>query len=512
MPELKPAARLPLRATLIFLLAAAVVAGVLPLPGDAAPETVVRSVRVPMRELLPAAGGREISLEGGELRSAAIAETGRAVVCSPMRSTGLGVTWRQPAPGEVHASVATRTADGSWSRPVRLDSDDDADPGTPDASAATRGSSFLWTGGSRCVRLALELDSGVRLSDLAVVFVDSSGDVPAASGPLPAASAVASRPRIVTREEWGADPNLMNCTPSVADEVRMGFVHHTAGSNDYTQEEADDVVRGVYAYHTNGRGWCDIGYNLLVDRFGTVYEGRSGGVDQPVIGAAQMGFNTRAFSVSVMGNFETAQVPSAVQRSLVRILTWRLDVAHVNPLSRATMTSAGGDNTRFEAGTVVRLNAISGHRDTGFTACPGANLYPLLPTIRDRVAARGLPKIWNPRLNEEQVVLGDPVNLRVRARGSAVLEWSVAVLGPDGTLFADLGTQAGDRLDLVWPKGGPPPHPTEPGAYAIRVRAVDGQGGVARSALLSLEVVAAPSPSPSPSPSVSPSPTVSPSP
>jgi hypothetical protein len=196
----------------------------------------------------------------------------------------------------------------------------------------------------------------------------------------------------------------------------------------------------------------------------------------------------------------------------VRILTWRLDVAHVNPSSRATMTSAGGDNTPFDAGTVVRLNAISGHRDTGFTACPGANLYPLLPTIRERVAARGLPKIWNPRLNEEQLVLGDPANLRVRARGSAVLEWSVAVLGPDGTLFAELGTQAGDRLDLVWPRGGPPPQPTEPGAYTIRVRAVDGAGGVARSALLPFQVVAAPSPSPSPSPSVSPSPTPSPTP
>jgi uncharacterized protein with LGFP repeats len=314
------------------------------------------------------------------------------------------------------------------------------------------------------------------------------------------ANALAAQPRIVSREEWGADPALMNCTPSVADEVRMGFVHHTAGTNDYTAEEADDVVRGVYAYHTDGRGWCDVGYNFLVDRFGTIYEGRSGGIELPVIGAAQMGFNTRAFSVSVMGNFETATVPAAVRRALVRVIAWRLDVAHVNPVSLATMVSAGGNNTRYDAGTEVRLPAISGHRDTGFTACPGVHLYALLPSIRDRVAARGLPKLWNPRLNVGTLTTGSPTNVKIRARGSEPLTWNVSVLDPNGALFASLGTQTSDRLDLVWPKAGPPAHPTEPGTYTIQVTATSATGAVARPASLPLFV----SPSPSPSPSASP--------
>lgn len=502
MPLSKPALRVAARVLLVAAISATLLTGIVPLRGGAAPRVIVRTVPVAIRALQTAS----LRAADGMVQARTAARTRPTVVCAPMRATGLGVTWRQHADGHVHAVVRTPSAVGGWSPRVRLESGDEPDPGSPE-SAGTRGSSFLWTGGSRCVRLRLELDAGVRLSDLSVIFVDSSGDVPSSTGSLGVASALPREPRIVTREEWGADPSLMNCTPLVADEVRMGFVHHTAGANDYTRDEADDVIRGVYAYHTSGRGWCDIGYNFLVDRFGAIYEGRSGGIELPVIGAAQAGFNTDAFSVSVMGNFQTAPVPDAVKRALVRLMAWRLDVAHVNPISHTTMTSGGGSTTRYDAGTVVRLHAISGHRDTGLTACPGANLYPLLPSIRDRVARRGLPKIWNPRLNHEQVTVGEPVDIRIRARGSSTLDWSVTVLDPLGALFADLGGQTAEALEVIWPYGGPQAHPTGPGLYTVLLSATDASGRVARPATLSLEVgSASPSPSPStPSPSASPS-------
>jgi hypothetical protein len=495
MAQPKSLARVGGRAAVVLSFSFALIAAIPPRPGGAVPETVVRRVEVPLVALDARRPSDGLRLVDGRLRAVAKTETSRATVCSPVASTGLGITWRQPAAGAVHAEVAVERA-GRWARPVHLDAEDDADPGTADATGF-RGSTFLWVGRASCVRVALELDRGAAVRDVGVVFVASSGEVAAAGS---VANALAAQPRIVSREEWGADPALMNCAPSVADEVRMGFVHHTAGTNDYTAEEADDVVRGVYAYHTDGRGWCDVGYNFLVDRFGTIYEGRSGGIELPVIGAAQMGFNTRAFSVSVMGNFETATVPAAVRRALVRVIAWRLDVAHVNPVSLATMVSAGGNNTRYDAGTEVRLPAISGHRDTGFTACPGVHLYALLPSIRDRVAARGLPKLWNPRLNVGTLTTGSPTNVKIRARGSEPLTWNVSVLDPNGALFASLGTQTSDRLDLVWPKAGPPAHPTSPGTYTIQVTATSATGAVARPASLPLFV----SPSPSPSPSASP--------
>jgi hypothetical protein len=517
MAESKTFVRRVWRAAVVVALAALLLTGAFPLPGEAAPATDVRVVRVPAPDLLPASGGRgtpgatagALRLEHGGVRAVAETQTAWTRVCSPIDATGVGVTWDQPGPGEVHVEIRAEREAGRLSSPVHLGSEDDADPGTPDANPR-RGSSFLWTGGARCVRLAMDLDRGVRVADVDVVFVDSSGDVPPGGrGLIGSAQAFPQRPRIVTREAWGADPKLMNCTPSVADRVSMGFVHHTAGTNSYARDQADDVIRGVYAFHTKGRGWCDIGYNFLVDRFGAVYEGRSGGVTEPVIGAAQMGFNTRAFSVSVMGNFETAGVPAVVQRALVRLLAWRLDVAHVNPAARATMVSAGGSNTRYSAGQVVRLQTISGHRDTGYTACPGDRLYRLLPSIRQKVAARGLPKIWNPRLTVERLVAGTPANLRILARGSTALRWSVTVLGPDGSVVADLGSQRGDRLMLSWSKNGPPPQPVLPGTYTVQIAGAAPGGGAARPASLPL-VVAAPAPSPTPSPTPSPSSTPSP--
>ena len=44
------------------------------------------------------------------------------------------------------------------------------------------------------------------------------------------------------------------------------------------------------------------------------------------------------------------------------------------------MTS-GGSN-KWPAGTQVTLGRVIGHRDVGYTACPGLNLYDRLPTIR----------------------------------------------------------------------------------------------------------------------------------
>jgi len=167
-------------------------------------------------------------------------------------------------------------------------------------------------------------------------------------------------PAIVPRAGWGADEEIVRAKPSLAPADRLAIVHHTAGTNSYTPAQAAAIVRGIEIYHVEGNGWNDIGYNFLVDRFGTVYEGRGGGIDKNVIGAHSEGFNTGTFGVALIGNYSHATPPKAQQDALVNLLAWRLDVAHVDPLSKVVYISGG--NAKFKSGKSVTLRAISGHR------------------------------------------------------------------------------------------------------------------------------------------------------
>ena len=71
------------------------------------------------------------------------------------------------------------------------------------------------------------------------------------------------------------------------------------------------LVRGIYAYHTQSRGWCDIGYNFLVDKFGTDLRGPRGGIRRAVRGAHAGDYNVDTTGISLMGNFDTAQPTGA---------------------------------------------------------------------------------------------------------------------------------------------------------------------------------------------------------
>jgi hypothetical protein len=252
----------------------------------------------------------------------------------------------------------------------------------------------------------------------------------------------AGTPAIVPRSGWGANEEIVRARPIVAPAVRLAVVHHTAGSNSYTRAQAAAIVRGIEVYHVEGNGWNDIGYNFLVDRYGTVYEGRGGGIERNVIGAHAQGFNTGTTGVALMGNFSHARPPKAQQDALVALVAWRLDVAHVDPLSTVVYTSGG--NAKFRSGKVVTIRAISGHRDTGPSECPGAVAYKLLPGIAKRVSLTGLPKLYTPTVLG---VLGGP--LRFRARLSSPLAWTVKVVDQLGTVVAS-GTGRGTAVDWTW--------------------------------------------------------------
>ena len=183
------------------------------------------------------------------------------------------------------------------------------------------------------------------------------------------------QPPIRTRAQWGADESLRCTQPDYADGVRYALVHHTVNENGYTADESNSLVRNIYTYHTRVNGWCDIGYNFLIDRFGTIFEGRAGGLDRAVIGAHALNFNTNATGVAIIGDLTSVTTSSATRSSLIELLVWKLSAHAVDPY---TPISKNG----------VVFDPISGHRDVNQTSCPGDSFYPSLGSIRSAVRPR----------------------------------------------------------------------------------------------------------------------------
>jgi hypothetical protein len=352
---------------------------------------------------------------------------------APGRFELVGLHWR----GSGTVSFRTRSLAGRWSawQNAAPEAEDRPDAGT--AERVRAGSWNLgnpwWVGPSNAIQYRL---SG-RVTRLRAHFVRSpDAGVPART--LQRAGA----PAIVPRSGWNADEKIRRGTPAYASVVRFSVVHHTAGANGYTAAQAPAIVKAIQLYHVRGNGWNDIGYNFLVDRFGTVYEGRFGGITRNVVGAHAEGFNTGSVGVAVLGEYSSLAVTAAARVSVARLLAWRLDLAHVDPASTQSIISGG--NARFPAGLPVFLRTVSGHRDTGFTDCPGTALYNLLTTIGGETARLGLPKLYAP------VVTGTvPGPVRFRARLSSPLPWSVEVRDAAGVGLAS-GTGSGQNVDWTW--------------------------------------------------------------
>ena len=345
----------------------------------------------------------------------------------------VGLHWQ----GSGSVSFRARRLAGGWSswRTAAPEVEDRPDVGSAEAgrSSGWHLGSPWWVGASDRVEYRLRGE----VTRLRAFLVTSP-----AERTVSRTLSTAGSPPIVMRAGWNADESIRREPPQYADSLRLAVVHHTAGGNDYTQEDAPAVVRAIELYHVKGNGWNDIGYNFLVDRFGTVYEGRYGGVDKNVVGAHALGFNHGSVGVAVIGTYVDTTPAQAVLDALARLLAWRLDLAHVDPLSLAPVISGGSE--RYPAGTSIGLRAISGHTDTGLTACPGRALYAKLGVLSARAQSIGLPKIYSPLVTGQ---LGREV--RVQANVSGPRPWTVTVADQTGATVAS-GNGVGPTVDWAW--------------------------------------------------------------
>ena len=356
-----------------------------------------------------------------------------ASIVPPARFNLVGLHWR----GSGTVQFRTRSTAGRWSgwRDAAPEAEDRPDAGTVERAGANgwRLGNPWWVGASD----GIEYRRRGRVDRLRAWFVWS----PAAGVPARTLQK-AGAPAIVPRKGWNADEKIRRAEPSFAAALRLALVHHTAGANGYTGAEAPAVVRAIQLYHVKGNGWNDVGYNFLVDRFGTVYEGRYGGVERNVVGAHAEGFNTGSVGVAVLGEYSSLAVTPKARDSLARLLAWRLDLAHVDPAT--TQSYISGGNGRFPAGLPVFLRTVSGHRDTGFTDCPGTALYNLLNSIGGEVSRLGLPKLYAPTVSGSV-----PGMVRFRAKLSAALPWIVDVYDAAGNAVGST-TGTGPAVDWTW--------------------------------------------------------------
>jgi uncharacterized protein with LGFP repeats len=326
-------------------------------------------------------------------------------------SSMVGITWSRDA-DDTDLDLRLRTRDSAgWTPWATQEFDPDEGPATDEEQETRDGTPPAWVGDADAIEIAVYsptraprdlrvevIDPGSSSYDATATAAPDS-DVPTAIASQGQASATSSLsgtfpsiPDIVTRRQWGADNSLGDAcfSPRVGTTFKMVFVHHTVNSNDYTRAESAAIVRGIYAYHTQSRGWCDIGYNFLVDRYGTTYEGRAGGIRRAVRGAHAGDYNVDTTGISLIGSFETTTPTSAMKGALVDLIAWRMGTAYHGAYGRVGIEGA-------------RFARIAGHRDAMSTACPGQRVYDWMPRLRERVGHRlgdyesKIERLWRSR-------------------------------------------------------------------------------------------------------------------
>jgi hypothetical protein len=377
--------------------------------------------------------------------------------------------------------VRTRT-NGTWSGWTTAPYHDEHGPdaGTAEAAHVRPGTDAVVVGDVDEVQMKAETLTGTAPADLELAVIDPgtgkvskqapaidtaklpAGDGTATSAPPventpdsdSAAAAdsaalmamtVSPKPVIYSRAQWGANENLRDKSSLRYGTIKTGFIHHTVNANSYTADQVPALIRGIYAYHTQTRGWSDIGYNFLVDRFGRIWEGRYGGVDRPVVGAHTLGYNEYSFAMSAIGNFEIARPPQAVLDAYARLFAWKLSLSDIR-----------ADATRLWVKDRY-LQAINGHRDVGQTACPGKYLYAKIPSIRVATqaiqdAAQTPPDPVTLPMIPAPAGVPSPTQAPAAAAGQPAMSFP-SRLSVAGSGWPDLLVQSGNAIQVVPTEG-----------------------------------------------------------
>jgi hypothetical protein len=353
-------------------------------------------------------GARELA--GGSLNGTKIADSrltlavsGSGEYVSPeLRSsfpaTHAGLHWRGSAPQAVSFWLRSSPDGTAWSewQPVIVEVGHgrDLSPETFGALIRVNGANYFQ------FRTRLESGKGdVEIESVTLTVLNTEDGPLVSSLDAVASAAPQTKPVTFSREGWGANEALRfngsgEIWPRGYVPTKKVVVHHTVTGDYSTLAEAKADVRAIYTFHTVTRGWGDIGYNWLIDKFGNAYEGRRGrngpGYDGPggrelvsegVVAGHAYSYNHGSSGVAMLGTFTSAPPSAAALAKLRDVLAWECSRHGINP-------QASTDFLRASDSWHRGLLNVCGHRDTAATACPGSSLYALLPGLRNDTASR----------------------------------------------------------------------------------------------------------------------------
>ncbi|PAZ10814.1 N-acetylmuramoyl-L-alanine amidase [Streptomyces sp. SA15] len=316
--------------------------------------------------------------------------------------TGTGAATDSATPTDTATAAGSASPTDTTATPTATDSAS-ASPSTGTSASAPASASASTSTSASPSASATSWPSQLPTMAQAYPSCPNSSASPSASAsptppdPMPAATtSTVAPPAVVTRAGWGADECAREAGyPLYGSAVKVMFVHHTDTTNNYSCADSPAIVRSIYAEHLN-QGWRDIGYNFLVDKCGTVFEGRFGGMALPVVGAHTYGFNTNSMGVAAIGTytdlsggdstastFPGATPSKAMLGAIARLAAWKFGMTGVNPgTGTAYLPEGASDSYGFTLGTSYKFNVVSGHRDGYATDCPGNQLYNALSTVR----------------------------------------------------------------------------------------------------------------------------------
>lgn len=178
---------------------------------------------------------------------------------------------------------------------------------------------------------------------------------------------------LIRREDWQAEEPT---EPYIKHIPKRFTIHHTAARYPQTIEESFKEILFIQDYHQNAKEWIDIGYHLLIDPLGNVFEGRP--ID--AIGAHVKNENTNNIGISIMGYYH----PPVSDTPTVK--TFETFIAVAKYLK----------NTYS-----VEISSFYAHRDLGATDCPGDIIYSKIPDLKKAIFEIAPPVDTNPEIGQE---------------------------------------------------------------------------------------------------------------